>query len=181
MKRFIKTTSIWLVIVSILFSLNTSFVFAENADTGKNEETQITLEQSIEKVISSLTVLSRYEKVTKEKLYQVAFEALFEEDPETYEKVLKEVLSSIDEHSVYYNADEASDFLLELNDEVTGIGVNVFMNEGNIIVSQPIPGSPAEKAGIKAGDIIIGADNYDLRGMEFEAALRLKLRLSVPV
>ncbi len=166
MKRFIKTSALWLVIVSMLFSINTAFVFAE-----ETEQQSITLKESIEKVIKNLSVFSRYENVTKEKLYQVAFEALFDEDPEEYEKVLKEVLSSIDEHSVYYNADEASDFLLELNDEVTGIGVNVLMNEGNIIVSQPIPSSPAERAGIKAGDIIIGADNYDLRGMEFEAAL----------
>ncbi len=166
MKRFIKTTSLWLVIVSMLFSLNTSFVFAE-----ETEQQSLTLEESIEKVITNLSVFSRYEKVTKEKLYQVAFEALFEEDPEVYEKVMKEVLASIDENSVYYNVEEASDFLLELNDEVTGIGINVLMNDGNIIVSQPIPGSPAEKAGVKAGDIIIGADNFDLRGMEFDAAL----------
>ena len=171
MKRFIKTSTLWLVIVSMLFSLNTSFVFAENADTGKDEETQITLEQSVEKVITNLSVFSRYDSITKEDLYKTAFEALFDENPEDYEKVLKAVLASIDEHSAYYNIEEASDFLLNLNEEVTGIGVNVLMNDGNIIVSQPIPGSPAEKAGIKAGDIIIGADNFDLRGMEFEAAL----------
>ncbi len=171
MKRFIKTSALWLVIVSMLFSINTLFVFAEKAGADKDEQQELTLEESIESVISNLSFFSRYESITKEKLYQVAFEALFEEDPEAYEKVMKEVLASVDEHSAYYNIDEASDFLLNLNEEVTGIGVNVLMNDGNIIVSQPIPGSPAEKAGIKAGDIIIGADNFDLRGMEFEAAL----------
>lgn len=171
MKRFIKTTSLWLVIISMLFSLNTSFVFAEDAGADKGEQQELTLEQSIEKVITNLSVFSRYDSITKEDLYKIAFEALFDENQEDYEKVLKAVLSSIDEHSAYYNVKEASDFLLNLNEEVTGIGVNVLMNDGNIIVSQPIPGSPAERAGIKAGDIIIGADNFDLRGMEFEAAL----------
>ncbi len=171
MKRLFKTAALWAVIISILFSMNISSAFAENAETAESEQPALTLEQSIEKVITNLSVFSRYESITKEDLYQIAFEALFDENPEDYEKVLKAVLSSVDEHSAYYNIEEASDFLLNLNEEVTGIGVNVLMNDGNIIVSQPIPGSPAEKAGIKAGDIIIGADDFDLCGMEFEAAL----------
>lgn len=171
MKRLFKTAALLAVIISILFSMNISSAFAEKAETAESEQPALTLEQSIEKVITNLSVFSRYESITKEDLYKTAFEALFDENPEDYEKVLKAVLSSVDEHSAYYNIEEASDFLLNLNEEVTGIGVNVLMNDGNIIVSQPIPGSPAEKAGIKAGDIIIGADNFDLRGMEFEAAL----------
>jgi len=170
MKKWLKSAVLWLVVVSMLASVNTMFVFAEEAQVQQTEE-ESTLAGDIERIINNLSLFSRYNEVSKESLYQTAFETIFEEDPVLYEKVLKAMLSSIDEHSVYYNEEEASQFLLDLNEEVTGIGVNVFMNEGNIIVSQPIPGSPAEKAGIKAGDIIVGADNYDLRGMEFEAAL----------
>ncbi|MBR5613747.1 MAG: PDZ domain-containing protein [Clostridia bacterium] len=171
MRKWFKTSVIWLCIVAMLISVNSMFVFAEiNAGAGASEQT-VDLSDNVEKIINNLTILSRYDDVTKEKLYKTAFEAVFNENPQAYEEVLKAILSSIDENSAYYNQEEAEKFLQDLNEEVTGIGVNVLMSDGNIIVSQPIPGSPAEKAGIMAGDIIIGADTSDLRGMEFEAAL----------
>lgn len=157
-----------ILIVSIVASMTGVFVFAEPAT---QTEKETSLSEKIERVINNLTVFSRYDEVTKEKLYKTAFEEVFKDDPELYDSVMKALLSSIDEHSAYFNKEEAAEFLQELNDEVTGIGVNVFLSDNNIIVSEPIPGSPAEKAGIKAGDIIIEADGFDLRTMEFEAAL----------
>ncbi len=163
-KNSIKKSILWLVIISFSFAGFT--VFAEDTDT-----TPATLSEQIETVINNLTILSRYPEVEKESLYKAAFESLFKDNPELYDGVMKAILSSIDENSTYYNEEEGKKFLQDLNDEVTGIGVNVFFSDGSIIVSEPIPGSPAEKAGVRAGDIIIGADNVDLRGMDFEPAL----------
>jgi carboxyl-terminal processing protease len=149
-----------------LLMTSAATVFADGAATEND-----TLTQNVKQIIKNLSILSRYTEVTEASLYQAAFEEVFENDPEVYERVMKAVLESIDENSAYFNEEEANKFLLDLNDEVTGIGVNVFYSEGNIIVSEPIPGSPAEKVGVKSGDIIIGADNFDLRTMEFEEAL----------
>ena len=166
-KNLIKKSVVWLLVFTISFA--SCGVFAE--DNIPSVDDPITLSEEIEAVINNLIILSRYDTVSKEKLYKTAFEAVFDNNPELYEKVMKAIVSSIDENSVYYNAEEGKVFLQDLNDEVTGIGVNVFSSNGSIIVSEPIPGSPAEKAGVRAGDIIIGADNVDLRGMEFEPAL----------
>ena len=164
MKGMIKKSIVWLLVVTLSFASLT--VFAENkADTTE------TLSEEIQTIVSNLSVLSRYKEVDAKSLYKAAFESLFNDDPKLYDTVMKAMLSSIDENSAYYNAEEGKSFMQDLNDEVTGIGVNVFSNDGSIIVSEPIPGSPAEKAGVRAGDIIIGADNVDLRGMEFEPAL----------
>ncbi len=163
-ENIIKKSVVWLLIVSL--SIAGFTVFAEG-----NAETSKTLSEDIEIIINNLSILSRYQDVNKESLYQAAFESIFKDNPELYETVMKTILSSIDENSAYYNAEEGKVFIEDLNDEVTGIGVNVFFSDGSIIVSEPIPGSPAEKAGVRAGDIIIGADNVDLRGMEFEPAL----------
>ncbi len=157
-----------ILIVSIAVSMTGTAVFADSASQA---EPEVKLSEKIEKIINNLTIFSRYDEVTKENLYKIAFEEIFKDDPELYDSVMKALLSSIDEHSAYFNKEEAAEFLQELNDEVTGIGVNVFFSDNNIIVSEPVPGSPAEKAGIKAGDIIIEADGVDLRTMEFEAAL----------
>ncbi|MBR5155110.1 MAG: S41 family peptidase [Clostridia bacterium] len=166
MRNIVKKSILWLLIITISFASFT--VFAENSAA---ETENVALTKEIEKIINNLTILSRYQEVNKESLYKAAFEAVFKDNPELYEDVLKAMLSSIDENSVYYNEEEGKKFLQDLNEEVTGIGVNVFSSGGSIIVSEPIPGSPAEKAGVRAGDIIIGADNIDFRGMDFEAAL----------
>ncbi len=165
-KNWIKSSVVWLLTVAIVFAGFTSFA----EDKAKTEE-PLTLSEKIEKYVNNLTILSGYPDVSKESLYKAAFESVFKDNPELYETVMKAMLSSIDENSVYYNAEEAKRFLQDLNDEVTGIGVNVFFSDGSIIVSEPIPGSPAEKAGVRAGDIIIGADDVDLRGMDFDPAL----------
>ena len=158
-----------LALTMIISSLSV-ITFAADVSTEKSKE-EIRLSDEIARIINNLAILSRYENITKESLYKVAFETVFQDNPQLYEPVMKALLSSIDENSAYFNSDEAKQFLQDLNDEVTGIGVNVFSSEGNIIVSEPIPGSPAERVGIKAGDIIIGADQFDLRTMEFEEAL----------
>lgn len=125
----------------------------------------------IEAITNNLEVFSRYDEVTRLSLYKSAMKAIMEKNPELYDDVLHAMLESVDENSEYYTADEAKKLLEKLNGEVTGIGVNVLSSGGNIIVSRPIPGSPAEKAGVKAGDIIVAADGIDLRGMNFDTAL----------
>ena len=164
--KIFKKSVLWITVIMVIFSGSLSMVYAET-DSAK----EATLSDRIEGIINSLSALVRYDEVNEKTLYKAAFEELFQNDPALYEKVMKAIVSSIDENSEFFNQKEAEAFLQELNDEVTGIGVNVFFSDGSIIVSDPIPGSPAEKVGIKAGDIIIGADNTDLRGMSFEAAL----------
>ncbi len=155
----------------IFFLILTITVFSVNAVVFAEEKEEKNYAENVEKLINNLTLLSRYETVTQQSLYKAAFEAIFENNPEMYETVMKALLGSIDEHSAYFNPEEAKAFMMDLNDEVTGIGVNVFESDGNILVSEPVPGSPAERVGIKAGDIIIGADDFDLRTMEFELAI----------
>lgn len=158
MKRFRGLISLLLILA---VTLSTCGAFAE----------ENSLMENIEGIVENIEVFTRYEEIDKEFLYRSALAEVIEKNPELYESVLRAMLSSIDENSAYFNEEESKKFFESLNDEVTGIGVNVISNDGNIIVSQPIPNSPAENAGIKAGDIIIGADDVDLTGMDFDFAL----------
>ncbi len=164
--KVLKKSVLWITVITVVFSSSFSLVYSQNTETE-----EVTLSDRIEGIIKNLSILVRYEEIDEKTLYKAAFEEVFQNDPALYENVMKAIVSSIDENSEYFNQKEAEAFLQELNDEVTGIGVNVFFSDGSIIVSEPIPGSPAERVGIKAGDIIIGADSLDLRGMSFEAAL----------
>ncbi len=157
-----KRSKVFLSLFMVLaLTLSSCMVFAEESS----------LMEDIEGIAENIEIFTRYEDVDKEFLYRNALAEVIKSNPELYEPVLKAMLSSIDENSAYFNEEESKKLFESLNDGITGIGVNVISNNGNIIVTQPIPNSPAEKAGIKTGDIIIGADSIDLRGMEFDTAL----------
>ena len=63
-----------------------------------------------------------------------------------------------------------------------GIGATVAMREGNVIVVSPMPGSPAEKAGIQAGDAILAVDGLSTANMSVEeVVLRVRGKEGTPV
>lgn len=92
-----------------------------------------------------------------------------------YEKVdKKELISSAingmlgtldDPYSIYMNDELTSDFNDRLYGDYTGIGTEITMNEkGEVIIYNPFEGSPAEKAGLQKGDIIIKIDGKSMKG-----------------
>src|SRR4030042_662365 len=60
-----------------------------------------------------------------------------------------------DPYTAYLTYDQLHDFVSSLQGEYAGIGAYVNIQDGNLTIVAPIGGSPAEKAGIKAGDIIL--------------------------
>ena len=75
------------------------------------------------------------------------------------------MLTSLDDYSVYMDEDITSDFNERLYGDYTGIGTEITMNEnGEVVIYNPFEGSPAEKAGLKKGDIIIKIDGKSVKG-----------------
>ena len=96
-------------------------------------------------------ILNLYPKdVTVETLYQGAIEGLFDslEDP----------------YSEYLDKQEFERLFEELEGEFSGIGVSIQSINDNITVVSVFKGSPAERAGIRSGDIIIAVDGVDILG-----------------
>ena len=69
-----------------------------------------------------------------------------------------------DEYAEYYTPEEMSSTLDEANGNYVGIGIYMLVDKsaGQIIVSEPMEGSPAEEAGIKSGDIITKVDGEEI-------------------
>ena len=105
-------------------------------------------------------------------LYEI--EKGYVEEPE-FDKIVEGaivgMMNSLDEHSSYIPA-KALQFMTEETDgSFEGIGVTIQLNEeGQVSVAQPIPGAPATKAGIMAGDIIHKIDDVTTKGMSLDEA-----------
>jgi len=87
---------------------------------------------------------------------------------------LKEGLaaSTNDPYTEYFNAKQATAFQGELNNSFSGVGAELGKDgSGNLIIVAPIKGFPADKAGLKAQDIITTINGESTTGMEIDAAV----------
>ncbi len=75
-----------------------------------------------------------------------------------------------DEYTEYIPADEMQEYTENITGNFVGIGIYMIADEtsGRVVVYYPIPESPAEKAGIQAGDIIISVDGTEYTADDFE-------------
>lgn len=77
-----------------------------------------------------------------------------------------------DPYSVFLNKEEASDLTKALAGEVEGIGVEVGERDGAITIIAPIAGTPADRAGLKSGDVVIGVDGSPTAGQNLDAIVK---------
>ncbi len=80
--------------------------------------------------------------------------------------------STDDPYTVYLSQEEAETFKADLNGEFTGIGAELGLDDSDrLIIIAPLEGFPAQEAGLRAGDIIIGIDDEDTYGISVEEAV----------
>ncbi|HWI50864.1 MAG TPA: S41 family peptidase [Symbiobacteriaceae bacterium] len=77
-----------------------------------------------------------------------------------------------DPHTNYFTDEEYRDFLGSLNGNFSGIGAYLEQDENYVVISSPIKGAPAERAGLMSGDRILEVDNVSLVGASTEKAVK---------
>lgn len=151
-KRF-KYISLALLLIAILVSLLFGPVYGDgetgNSDS-KLDEQLLYLKSMIK------TIESRYVgEVDTDKLIEEAIKGMF---------------NSLDQHSSYYNPQEFSDLFENVSGDFSGIGVYITEEDGFVTVVTPIQGSPADNAGLKAGDKIATVDGEYIEGYTTDQA-----------
>jgi carboxyl-terminal processing protease len=93
------------------------------------------------------------------------------DDKALVENAINGMLSSLDPHSSYMNAEEAADMRVQTKGEFGGLGIEVTMENDLVKVITPIDDTPAAKAGVLAGDYIAKIDGQEVRGMTLNDAV----------
>ena len=87
------------------------------------------------------------------------------------EAAINGMLTSLDPHSNYLAADDFSDMRVQTRGEFGGLGIEVTQEEGFIKVVAPMDGTPADEAGIEAGDFITHVDGESVLGLTLDQAV----------
>jgi len=86
---------------------------------------------------------------------------------------LKGMLSNLDAHSSFMDAKETKELQVQTHGEFGGLGITVGMKDGALTVIAPLEGTPADEAGIKAGDIILKINEQATIGMTIDKAVSI--------
>ncbi len=89
------------------------------------------------------------------------------------EGAIKGMVGELDPHSGYLPPQDWSIFQSDTEGKFGGIGVEVDFRDDYVMVIAPIEGSPAERAGVKSGDRIVGIDNKSIRDKSADDLIRM--------
>lgn len=95
------------------------------------------------------------------------------DDRELIEAAINGMLTSLDPHSSYLSPDAAQRMRVSTSGEFGGLGIEVTQEEGWVKVVSPMDGTPAEAAGIQAGDFITAVDGESVLGLTLDEAVSL--------
>lgn len=107
-----------------------------------------------------------FARIKKDYVEEVSDETLLENS-------IRGMLSGLDPHSSYLDAEAYQDLQVGTTGEFGGLGIEVGMEDGFVKVITPIDDTPAEKAGVKAGDLIIRLDEKPVKGMTLQEAVKI--------
>jgi carboxyl-terminal processing protease len=160
--------SLWIGAVSFLgftpISAHAAAVeIGQTLPAQKSSETEVSDNipaQDIERLAAIIAQVHRYyvEPVENKKLFNYAISGM---------------LSSLDPHSEYLDEDALKDLETTTSGKFGGIGIEILPSDGFIKVVSPIDDTPAYKAGIKPGDLIVRISNKLVRDMTLRQAIDL--------
>lgn len=95
------------------------------------------------------------------------------DDKTLLEHAIQGMLSGLDPHSSYLKPEDYEELQVGTSGEFGGLGIEVGMDNGFVKVIAPIDDTPAERAGVKAGDTIVRLDDTPVKGMTLNDAVKV--------
>jgi carboxyl-terminal processing protease len=82
------------------------------------------------------------------------------------------MVSSLDPHSQYFDKKSYKEFREGTTGKFVGVGIEISQEDGFVKVVSPIEGSPADRAGLKPGDLITKVDDTSMKGLSLNEAVK---------
>lgn len=95
------------------------------------------------------------------------------DDKVLLENAIRGMVSGLDPHSNYLDSEDYKDLQVGTKGEFGGLGIEVGMEDGFVKVISPIDDTPAARAGVRSGDLIVRLDDTPVKGMSLNDAVAL--------
>lgn len=154
MKKTLMAMSIGVVSAAVLTTQIAGPLLAQQAEDNSTVYEQLELFGDI------------FERVRLEYVEEVDEKALIE-------SAIDGMLRSLDPHSSFLSAEDTAEMRIQTRGEFGGLGIEVTQEEGWVKVVSPIDGTPADEAGISAGDFITHVDGESLLGLSLDTAVEM--------
>lgn len=93
------------------------------------------------------------------------------DDSQLFESAIRGVLGELDSHSRYLAPDDYEDIRISTSGNYSGVGLDVSFEAGKVIVVTPLDGTPAQRAGILPGDMLVSVDDILVDEKHVEATI----------
>lgn len=161
MKSSRRTLVVFIGIASCSLALMSGGIFAVDTQ-------EVTPAAKSEKL--PITDLQRFTKVIE---YIKEYYVKPVNDDVLFENAIRGMLAGLDPHSSYLDTDEFAELKAATTGKFGGLGVEILPEDGFIRIISPIDDSPAQKAGIQAGDLIIRLNDTPVRGLTMREAVEM--------
>jgi len=139
--------------------LGASLTLGEGVLAGKNETETLPLED-----LRTFTEI--FAKIKNDYVEPI-------EDKDLLENAIRGMLAGLDPHSAYLVPADYKELQAGTSGEFGGLGIEVGMEDGFVKVISPIDDTPAYRAGVKAGDLVIRLDDTPVKGMALSDAVKI--------
>jgi carboxyl-terminal processing protease len=139
--------------------LGASLTLGEGVLAGKNETETLPLED-----LRTFTEI--FAKIKNDYVEPI-------EDKALLENAIRGMLAGLDPHSAYLVPEDYKELQAGTSGEFGGLGIEVGMEDGFVKVISPIDDTPADRAGVEAGDLVIRLDDTPVKGMALSDAVKI--------
>jgi carboxyl-terminal processing protease len=157
-RMLLKTRAILVVVVGTVMGLSLSFsggFLANRQPIGDDEK-------AMEQARLFVEVMQRVKREYVEPI----------DDAELLDAAIRGMVSDLDAHSQFLDAEEYRDIRISTTGSYTGIGIEVHDDDGIVTVITPMAGSPAARSGIRSGDRIIAVDGKAIESDKLHDMMR---------
>ncbi|MGR3699503.1 MAG: S41 family peptidase [Roseovarius sp.] len=154
MKKFLMAASAGILTGAVVTTQVAAPLLAQEAETTSNVYEQLDLFGDI------------FERIRAQYVEEV-------ETKDLIEAAINGMLTSLDPHSSYLSPDDAENMQVQTRGEFGGLGIEVTQEDGFVKVVSPMDGTPADQAGIEAGDFITHVDGASVLGLTLDEAVDL--------